>query len=149
MDLTIKLNDASLQSIERMSAYPSILEPQLHFAMEHSVELLRKKAIDFADSEFQQTTGRFTGSLQTVVDSPYQAQLWSDAPYAQRLEFGFSGMTDSLGRYFARWPGGSRTEYYRGYRWATHTVEDAKKDIQDVFEVAIDYANWQLGRITV
>lgn len=141
--IDIRLDAASRRMLGRLQNYPSVLEPQLEFAMEHSVALLKDNATSFADSTFQNPSGQFTGSLQTTVDSPYQAQLWSEEPYAQRLEYGFSGMTDALGRYYSNWPIAAPF----GYRWATHTAEDSKKGVDEIFRVAIDYADWQLGRV--
>lgn len=41
----------------------------------------------------------------TVSARPYGAEAGSDLPYSRRREFGFSGKTDSLGRYYAHDPG--------------------------------------------
>ena len=143
--INIRLSAGSSEALGRLSNYSSILEPELLHAMDQSIRLLKEEAASFADSEFQNSTGRFTGSLQISVDNPYQAQLWSEEPYAQRLEYGFSGMTDSLGRFYHLWPGGYRNQYWNGYRWATRTAETNRALIGKVFRVAIDLANLQLG----
>jgi hypothetical protein len=41
------------------------------------------------------TTGRFTGGGRAV-----SASVWTNAPQANRLEYGFWGMTDRIGRTF-------------------------------------------------
>lgn len=49
-----------------------------------------------------------TGTLDTsftVLARPYGAEAGSDLPYSRRREFGFSGKTDRLGRYYAHDPG--------------------------------------------
>ena len=41
----------------------------------------------------------------TMTPRSYGAEVGSDLPYSRRREFGFSGKTDSLGRYYAHDPG--------------------------------------------
>jgi hypothetical protein len=55
-------------------------------------------------THWQNGTGTLDGSF-TVAARPYGAEAGSDLPYSRRREFGFSGRTDSLGRYYANDPG--------------------------------------------
>lgn len=147
MKLDIRFDTQTLQTLEALGRYPEILEPNLLHAMDNSVEILYGHVIDDEIPRFKNPTGRFEGSLHVQVDSPYQAQLWSDSPYGQRLHFGFSEQTDALGRYFSQWPSG---QYWAtGYRWATRAAENSRSEIKAEFKGAIDFANYQLGRTTI
>lgn len=145
--IDIKLDTASLRSLEQLGRYPEILEPNLLHAMDRSVEILYADVVDVEVPMFKQTSGQFEESLHVSVDSPYQAQLGSDSPYGQRLHFGFSEQTDALGRYFSQWPKGQYWE--TGYRWATRAAENSKSAIREEFQLAIEFANLQLGRSAV
>lgn len=147
MNLDIKLGAESLRSLEALGRYPEILEPNLRHAMDRSVEVLYADVVDNEIPLFKHPTGQFEGSLHVHVDSPYQARLWSDSPYGQRLHFGFSGETDALGRYYPEWPAGRYAA--TGYRWATRAIEHSRREIKEEFQGAIEFAHYMLGRSAI
>lgn len=139
-NMNIYLEADSLERLRAFDNYESALEPALLKAMESGVSMLQAKASDYMWGHFINPTGPTEDdSWDVPVIGPYETILANTAPQAQRLEFGFSGMTDSLGRHFSYWP---------DYHWAQQTVILQQYKIEDVFQAAIDYANLQLGRGT-
>lgn len=144
-NINAKLDTASLETIRAFENYQAILEPALEVSMKEGIDLLQGNASAYMWATFQNPTGPTEDdSWQSFID-PYQSWLENTAPQATRLEYGFSGMTDSLGRYYPLWPGGYRSEYWHGYRWAAHTEEVSQRAIQDIFQTALDFANIQIG----
>lgn len=143
--INVALDDASLNRLHAFANYESALEPALLNAMETGISMLQAFASDYMYSHFANPTGGAEEAWEAEVVSPYLAILGNTAPQARRLEFGFSGMTDALGRYYPEWPIG---QYAGGYHWARETVILEQYKIQDVFQAAVDYANLTLGRGT-
>jgi len=143
MKLDIKFDTETYKMLEALERYPAFLEPNLLHAMDNSVELLYGDVVDNEIPLFKHPTGPFEDSLQVHVDSPYQAQFWSDSPYGQRLHFGYSDQTDAAGRYFFEWPKGPYAS--TGYRWATRAIEHTKSAIENEFQLAIEFAHDQIG----
>lgn len=145
-ELDVRLDPASLDRLHGFANYERFLEPALLKAMESGISMLQAGASDYMWSHFKNPTGTTEDdSWEVDVRGPYLAILGNTAPQARRLEYGFSGMTDALGRYYPEWPSG---QYSSGYHWAEQTVILEKYKIQDIFQAAIDYANLQLGRGT-
>jgi len=57
-----------------------------------------------ASSAFTNGTGELAGSFEVTMTGT-GAEIGSNIPWARRREFGFSGMTDSLGRFYPNDPG--------------------------------------------
>lgn len=142
-ELKISLDEASLGRLQAFDNYEATLEPALLKAMDSGISMLQAGASDYMYSNFMNPTGPTEDDSWDVdMQGPYLAVLGNTAPQAQRLEYGFSGMTDSLGRTFIEWPSVAP----QGYHWAEQTVILEQYKIEDVFQAAIDYANLQLGR---
>lgn len=137
LSITAQLDLASLQTLQGFANYGRMLEPELLKAMDRGLAILQSGATDYMYANFKQPTGQAESAWEASVQSPYLAILGNTAPYAQRLEFGFSGMTDALGRFYPYWP---------DYHWAENTVEQDKDLVAAQFQAAIDYANLSLGR---
>jgi hypothetical protein len=144
MKLDIKFDAETLSSIEALGRYPEFLEPALKLGMGYGINEISLNVAKVTDNRFKSDNERFLDSTHSSVDSPYQAQFWSEAPYAQRLEYGFSGLTDALGRYYPEWPAGRYAA--TGYRWATRAAELSKKSIEIAFRLYIEQAHTALGR---
>ncbi len=141
--LDVHLDSASLDRLHAFANYETALEPALLKAMDAGIAMLQAAATDYMYATFIDPTGTTEDdSWEVDMQGPYLAILGNTAPQAQRLEYGFSGMTDSLGRYYPEWPRGA---YADGYHWAENTVEAEQFKIGDVFQAAIDYANTQLA----
>lgn len=134
--LNVALSAASQQRIRMMEQFPGMLEMALLPAMEKGIEELEQAAIDVMYNSFQNPSGQVEGSWEQEVVSPYLAILGNTAPYAQRLEYGFSGMTDSLGRHFPYWP---------DYHWAEQTVIVEQDPIERIFAREISLRFDMLG----
>lgn len=142
--IDLRMDPASLETLHGFENYEAMLEPALLNAMNTGISMLQAFAADYMYSHFKNPTGPTEDdSWEVDVQGPYLAILGNTAPQAQRLEYGFSGMTDRARRYFEEWPTG---RYAGGYHWAEQTVILEQYKIEDVFQAAIDYANLQLGR---
>lgn len=120
------------ESLARMAGGEAMLRQYLAEAMQDVVDLLVQAERDAM--HWKHPTGRLEASMTGLVDSPYQGQAGSDLPYARRREFGFSGMTDSLGRYYA---------YDPGAFYMTRALADHEQDIAVRFEQAVnDWLTW-------
>jgi len=135
--IELTLDEASLATLHSFANYETVLEPALSNAMESGISMIQAYATDFMYSHFRNPTGAMESAWDAEVQSPYLAILGNTAPYSQRRNYGFSNMTDSLGRYYAHDP---------GIGWAELTLVAEQYKIEAVFQAAIDYANLQLGR---
>ena len=82
-----------------------MLYPYMTTAMNASLDEVEYQAQDWMDTHFENPTGHLAGAFEKHLYPPWEGELWNDEPYAQRTNYGFSDMTDSLGRYFLIWPG--------------------------------------------
>lgn len=143
-EINAHMDLASLDRLHAFENYVVYLEPALLNSMDIGISMLQAAATDYMYAVFINPTGPTENdSWEVDVQGPYLAILGNTAPQAQRLEYGFSGKTDSLGRTYIEWPTGA---YADGYRWAQQTVTQSRFKVGDVFQAAIDYANLQLGR---
>lgn len=142
--LDIALDEESIVRLHSFENYQAALEPALLKAMDSSISMLQAFATDYMYDHFMNPTGPTEeDSWDVDIQGPYLAILGNTAPQSQRLEYGFSGMRDSLGRYFEEWSSVAP----QGYHWAEQTVILEQYKIEDIFQAAIDYANLQLGDI--
>jgi hypothetical protein len=102
---TLAFDSASLQRILRMAGFEVALEPKLEAEMHYIVELLQAESQIYMWVKFNQPTGPLEESIEIDVPDAYTGIVYSESPYAWRREEGFSGKTDSLGRYYAKDPG--------------------------------------------
>lgn len=138
--LNIHLDPASLETLHGFENYETVLEPALLKAMDSGISMLQAGASDYMWSHFINPTGKTEDdSWEVDIQGPYDAILENTAPQAQRLEYGFSKMTDRAGRYFPYWP---------EYHWAEQTVILEQYKVEDIFHAAIDYSNSQLAKGT-
>lgn len=137
--LNVAMDAASLSMLHAFANYKAYLEPALLKAQDAGISMLQAYATDFMWQHFINPTGNTESAWDTQVESPYQSYAGNTAPQARRLEFGFSNMTDSLGRYFHYWP---------DYHWAQQTVILEQYKVAAIFQAAVDYANLQLGKAT-
>lgn len=137
--VTAFLDQASLNSIHGFNNYQSVLEPALLNAMETGISVIQASATDYMYAHFIDPTGATEDAWEVEANGPYESILTNTSPQGQRLEYGFSGMTDALGRFYPYWP---------AYHWAEQTVTQSRFKVAQFFQAAIDYANVQLGRGT-
>jgi len=95
----------SMRAAQKLASWPVIFDVRLAEATKASLSDLHIAAAAQMQAKFKNPTGTLEGSLQEILDSPTQGQMGTDLPYGPRRNWGFSGMTDSLGRYYANDPG--------------------------------------------
>jgi hypothetical protein len=101
---TMGFQPGSLAEIAQMYGFKTLLEPEVQAAMAQAGQLLAQAAVANTWQVFENPSGALAGTITPVLDSPYEVQIGSDSPYARRREYGFSGKTDSLGRFYAHDP---------------------------------------------
>lgn len=133
LDIELGFDPASLAALAKLEDFEPLLAAHLQVAMKESLDLLRYEATYFMFGTFQNPSGAADSAenaWRRTVSSPYRAILTNLSKYGQRLHYGFSGMTDSLGRYYAYWP---------AYHWAENAVDLATPGVTDVFTREVNF----------
>jgi hypothetical protein len=129
-NISIGLDPVSMAQAQLLNQWTTGFRPTFESFLTQagldSLKALHQSAEYYAWTTFQNPQGTFEDSLAEAMDSPYVGWMGADVPYGRRLNYGFSGMTDSLGRYFEEWPIGT---YSGGYLWAEHSIEDMTPEI--------------------
>lgn len=133
MQITAMLDPESQAAIARMMD-PELLDPAIINMLDQTVEDVQKAATDYMYATFLNPGTGVETAWETERDGTFLEGLINTAPYARRLNEGFSGMTDSLGRHFEAWP----LAYPQGYHWAEAAVEAVQSDVEDVFRLGIE-----------
>ena len=137
-DFTIitQFDEASLRTVARFAEFQGFYEMRRYDAGQASLEALQREAVEYMDARFMNPTGQLADSLEAQMLTPYEGQLGTNMPYARRREWGFSGMTDALGRYYPNDPG-------IGYMEAA--IRLAAPDITKYYETAVKQTVADLG----
>lgn len=102
--LGASLDALSMANIERMLTFGSLFDP----AITHAIDLSLDGIISAAQTYMWATFINPTGALEDAFEKDLQGTngiLSNALPYAWRRNEGFSGMTDSLGRFYPYDPG--------------------------------------------
>ena len=100
----ITLDAATLQEIARIASWEVALGQQMIAAQTQNMYDLEHLAQDWMWTHFKNPTGRMEEAFDFLVDGR-QARLENTVPYSQRRNYGFSGRTDALGRFYPHDPG--------------------------------------------
>lgn len=100
MGLSMSFSPASLAEIAQMYGMGVLLAEETQVALKEVAELLAEKAQAKTWEVFANPAGELAGTIVADTSSPYEAQVVVGSPYGRRREKGFSGMTDSLGRFY-------------------------------------------------
>lgn len=100
---TIFFDDAALKTLSAMTGWKSVLEEELDKALDIDAQIFNV-AVRGAQ-RWQNPTGALQNSFYFFTSNRLERTITSDSPYARRRNEGFSGMTDSLGRFYANDPG--------------------------------------------
>jgi len=105
MSITLSLtyDPMMTQVASNLSNWQALSQADLQTAMGQALTLLQTNAQ--SSMHWKAPTGNLESSLVTVIDSPMQGRMGTNVVYAARRNYGFSGMSDKLGRYFANDPG--------------------------------------------
>ncbi len=119
MNLNATLDAASLAAIGRIATFDTAFATEMSAAILSGLEALQQEAYQYMWATFKNPSGNVEDSLGYGMDTPLSGWMGSDHPASRRLNYGFSGKTDALGRYYAEWPSG---QYSDGYHWAEHSI---------------------------
>ena len=103
--ITIALDPAALRRIRSLLEFEAVLSPHLIEAHKESLTDLYYQALGWMQVSFQEPTGQLEDAFEQEVFGPNISELRNPLDYAWRRERGFSGMTDSLGRFYSHDPG--------------------------------------------
>lgn len=105
--LIAELDPASLARLASLMASARIFVPYYTAAMRASVVHVVTESKRVASTSFKNPTGTLMRGITGHVVNPWLgvAGVGKEIPYARRREFGFTGKTDSLGRFYAYDPG--------------------------------------------
>ncbi|HJT55835.1 MAG TPA: hypothetical protein VJ761_05025, partial [Ktedonobacteraceae bacterium] len=101
---SLSLAPSSVAEIAQFYGMDALLAPEVQAAMVEISEKVQETAQANTWSVFANPTGKLSGSIEPIVESPFEAQVGVGVPQGRRLEEGFMDMTDSLGRTFHQRP---------------------------------------------
>lgn len=136
-DWSIGFDPQSLQELVRLQGFSALLNPEITAALTKAGQVLVGAAQANTWQVFANPTGQLADSIYFYVVSPMEVAVAVGVPYGRRREYGFSGMTDSLGRFYANDPA-------RPY--LTPAVDDNQAQITALMEQAVNNA---LGRVVM
>lgn len=133
---SFSFDSASLQAIRGITGFSAFLDPAMLIGMQAAVDLLQADARSYMYATFQNPQGALEDAVDKDVPDSYTGTVFNESPYAWRREEGFSGMTDSLGRFYPNDPG---IHYF-----ATTLAQDTPQ-LEAIFAGAVTSAASQLG----
>lgn len=95
---SLSLAPSSVAEIAQFYGMDALLAPEVQAAMVEISEKVQETAQANTWSVFANPTGKLSGSIEPIVDSPFEVQVGVGVPYGRRQELGGGGLTDSLGR---------------------------------------------------
>ncbi|MGH7748879.1 MAG: hypothetical protein ACREQ5_29570 [Candidatus Dormibacteria bacterium] len=93
-----------MANVERLLEFDGIFEPALSKATSLSLDGIESAAQTYMWGTFINPTGPLEDAFEKSIEDGIGV-LANTSPYALRRNDGFSGMTDSLGRYYPSDPG--------------------------------------------
>jgi hypothetical protein len=136
LDLLVSFDATSLQTVERFAGFQGFFDMRLYEAGEASLEALNREAYSYMWSTFMNPTGPLEDSLGFEMETPYQGWMGTDSAYGRRRNWGFSGMTDALGRTYPNDP---------GIEYMEHSITYTAAEIIGYYKTAIDKTVLDLG----
>jgi hypothetical protein len=124
----------SIKEIAAFAGFGVLLSEEVQGAMTQGAGILIEAMR--ADMHWKTGDGTLANSLTQITDSPYEVQVGSDDPKAARRNWGFSGKTDSLGRYYANDPGAF---------YAEHGMAASSQQILTLMDAAMNKAMSRMG----
>lgn len=100
---TLFLDAASIAEIKGFAGWQVILANELDKALDIDAQMFNVAVV--AAQRWKNPTGALEGSFYFFTSDRMERTITTDSPYARRRNEGFSGMTDSLGRFYAHDPG--------------------------------------------
>lgn len=134
MNFSANFDPGSLEEIVRLQGFSALLDPEITQALTQAGTLLVNAAVANTWSVFANPTGRLASGIYFYVISPTEVAVAASEIYSRRREYGFVGMTDSLGRV--------GTDRARPY--LQPAVDDHQQEVAEIMEMAVNTA---LGRV--
>lgn len=131
MNIQLGFDAASLATLSRLTEFDAWLAATFADAMPEVLDELEQASQAIMLESFINNGGVAVTAFEQHVSSPWQAELTNTVPYGRRLNYGFSGMTDSLGRYYPYWP---------AYHWAEKGMDLAAPAVESIFRTAVQTA---------
>lgn len=133
---SLSFDQRSLSEIAQLAGFGVFLTEEMAQAMQQAGDLLQAAAIANTWEVFAHPTGALSGTIAPILDSPFEVQVGSDSPYARRREYGFQGMTDSLGRTF---PNDVAKPYFQP------ALDDNEQAVLQLIDSAVERAFERIG----
>lgn len=99
----IFFDEAAIATLTQMTGWKAVLEEELDKALDIDAQLFNV-AVRGAQ-RWENPTGDLQNSFYFFTSDHLERTVTTDSPYARRRNEGFSGMTDSLGRFYENDPG--------------------------------------------
>jgi hypothetical protein len=135
-DFHVGFDPGSLAELTRLEGFGALLDPQITAALTKAGELIVTTARANTWAVFANPTGQLADSIYFWVVSPTEVDIAVGVPYGRRRELGFSGMTDSIGRYYP---------YDPGKPYAEPAVEEDSPLIEMLISEAVYMAFGEVG----
>jgi len=135
---SLAFDSASIRELSAYAGISSLLAEELQGTMKEVGQWLVEAAQAKTWEVFASPTGALASTIAPVQNSPYEVQIQVGAPYGRRREYGFSGMVDSLGRYFANDP----AKPYLG-----PTLEAKEDQVEEMLSQAVQSVLERLGAV--
>lgn len=137
MNIQLGFDAPSLATLSRLTEFDAWLAAVFFAeAMPQSLDELEQASQAVMLASFINPSGGIETKFRKRVSSPWRGILGNYEPYAQRLNYGFSGKTDALGRTFIAWPASAPD----GYHWAEKAVDLAAPVVETIFRTAVQTA---------
>lgn len=133
MELRMSLAPESISEIAQLAGFAALLEPEVQAAMQEGAKTVAEAAQAKTWEVFDHPTGDLAGTIEPETASPFEVQVVVGSPYGHRREVGFSGQTDSLGRFYADDP----AKPYLAPALAEHE-QDVLLDVENAVADALD-----------
>ena len=99
----IFFDEASIAKLAAFPGWKAVLEANLNTALDFDAEIF-KSTVKGAQ-HWKNGTGTLENSFWAFTSDRLERTVTSEQPHARRRNEGFSGMTDSLGRFYPHDPG--------------------------------------------
>lgn len=100
MDFRMSLAPTSISEIAQLVGFAALLAPEVQAALSEGAQRVAEAAQAKTSQVFANPSGALADSIAPLTDSPFEVQVQVGVPYGRRRELGFSGKTDSLGRFY-------------------------------------------------
>ena len=118
----------TLRELDALAMLPEDMRIETDAALFEGAKIFAQQAIDNTWAGFKNPTGELAGGIVAIMEGQGSAIVISEVAYAWRREEGFSGRTDSLGRYFPHDP---------GIHYMQNAFDDKYLEVAALVEVAV------------